>query len=306
MTERSEMDVESLLRTNLSGARPPRAVHDRIVAGVRTRSTGQGTGRVRRWRLAAVAAGVGIGGLAIVWALFPFGNVPAGVVVPVAGFVHTSAQGPAQYALGAHRIAAATGTTVVFERTAPDHVVLAQSSGSITCEVSPLARQGEFVVCTPHGQVRVVGTIFSVAIGGECTHVTVQRGSVWLSSGTSERVVSAGQAGELCAPPAETATASPVDKDDGREAIHEALVLISRGNEPARAAALLERYLQDYPGGLFEEDALFHLCIVKHTAGQHPQARELAARFWKTFPQSRRSKELHQLVDPPDGRPIVR
>ena len=217
------------------------------------------------------------------------------------GLVHASVEPAQRYAVGSHRVDVAAGGEVRFERTAQNDVAIALTTGRVTCEVAPLAAQGSFRVLTRDGEVRVVGTRFVVDVRDDCTWVSVLKGRVWLR-GTAdatghERELEAGQEGSLCTP---VAVASTPTDDDGRAWVHEAIALISEGKAPARAAELLTRYLDQHPGGLFEEEALFYLCISKKNLGELDEARRLADRFRVAFPQSRRAAELNALLG---GRP---
>jgi TolA-binding protein len=213
------------------------------------------------------------------------------------GLVHTALAPAQRYTIGSHRVDVAVGSEVRFDRATQDDSTLTLKTGRVTCEVAPLAPRGSFRVLTRDGAVRVVGTQFVVDAGDGCTHVTVLKGTVWLEghggAAVSAPELAAGQEGTICPPAAQPTAAAG---DDGRSAVQEALELISNGKEPERAAALLSRYLDDHPRGLFEEEALFYLCILKKNLGHPEDARHLADRFRAAFPQSRRAAELNELL----------
>jgi ferric-dicitrate binding protein FerR (iron transport regulator) len=294
MTQKvGELDVEKILRAALAEAEPPQSVEDRIVRGAMARATSKQ--RFRRWVPGMVVA-FGLG-LVVFWA--------AGVdlsghdqgVVAAAGRTHTPKDVPTQYVVGAHKVDVSEGAEMQFDRVASSDTALTLKIGRITCEVTPLTPGGSFRVHTRDGEVRVIGTRFVVEVLSDCTYVTVLKGSVWLTetleNASKDRRLDAGQQGAMCA----TEESAGVDGQDGREWVHEALVLVSNGEHPEKAAELLRRYLDTYPGGLFEEDAMFHLVFLMRNLGKEADARELVEQFCPTFPGSRRAEELRQLFE---------
>ena len=75
--------------------------------------------------------------------------------------------------------------------------------------------------------------------------------------------------------------------------LREALGLIDRSDLP-QAAAVLERYRAEYDGGVFEEEALYYLCLTRERLGQTDEARRLRELFWARFPGSSRGERLRQ------------
>jgi ferric-dicitrate binding protein FerR (iron transport regulator) len=218
---------------------------------------------------------------------------PAPDLVATAGTVHATSDPARVYGVGPHRVEVVAGTAVRFDAVDRE-VALELTGGQITCAVAPLTAGETFRVRAPHAEAQVKGTRFLVAVTGECTTVTVLAGSVSMravSAPETEHHLDTGERRVACA----QRDTEGNDDTRGRAWVHEAMVLIGRDTEHEHAAALLERYLDTYPGELFEEEALFHLCRLERSLGHTARADELAARFFASFPGSRRARELRAL-----------
>jgi hypothetical protein len=88
---------------------------------------------------------------------------------------------------------------------------------------------------------------------------------------------------------------------EGQREVREALILVSRGTDLSRAARMLSNYLSQHRGGVFEQEALFHLCLTRIRLGQRDRAEELAHTFIRRFPHNERSRRLGELFRKPDS-----
>ncbi len=280
-------NVEQLLKRTLAEAKPPRAATARIVAGAMLRTEPAKSGWQRWVPAMTVLAGLGV----LVW----FGNavwLRPTTSTSAPAVVMAVALTPGWQALGLHAVELSVAGSALVEAQTAKATRLQLNRGRLTCAVAKLGPGESFAVQTPQVQVRVVGTRFVVELEGDCTWVRVHEGTVWVTSVAGDRSLTIGQEEKFCAPPPVPALAATA----GGEWVREALTLIGRNQGPDQAAQLLSRYLTTYPGGVFEEEALFYLCILKQQAGDHIAARDLAERFWATFPEGRRARELRRLL----------
>lgn len=105
-------------------------------------------------------------------------GVPAGTAL--VGTVDINGGGKVVLAAGSRAIAAGTAA----------EPVLRLDGGNADCTVAPRA-EGHFAVATPHGEVRVIGTVFTVGVA-EATTVTVASGQVEVRAGDAAITVGPG------------------------------------------------------------------------------------------------------------------
>lgn len=153
-------------------------------------------GRIVRFPLLAAAAAVLLALGATVWlataggapaAPFSADGRPLAAGTPLSGTVGVAGGGSAVLSSGAEAVAAGDAR----------EPVLRLGRGTVRCTVEPRPAGG-FRVATPHGEVRVIGTVFSVAVDGS-TRLTVERGVVEAVAGGGAVRVSAGGAALLAA-----------------------------------------------------------------------------------------------------------
>lgn len=172
----------------------------------------RGVPTVWRW---AIAAGLLAALTALLWpsAGAPFRQVgqPLAAGTALSGTVELAGGG--SVALDAGSVAVAAGTA-----RAPR---LELHAGVARCTVASRAGVPPFVVTTPHGEVRVLGTAFAVAVDAD-TRVAVERGVVEVAAQGATRRLAAGASARLAAdaPPAVfgavaqvARTAAPTDWD---------------------------------------------------------------------------------------------
>ncbi|WP_373047585.1 FecR domain-containing protein [Vulgatibacter sp.] len=285
--EHEEQESGTLALRSLAGMEPSAAVQRRIVEGALAR-------RRPSFPWAKVFTGLALAGAATAALVLTAGLETQAPVVPSAPLA--SVEAPAagavrqagRYAVGPHRIEVATGGTLHFDSVAAGAAAFRVEAGSASFEVEKLQEGESFRVRTGQVLVEVVGTRFEVAAEGECSSVAVSEGRVRVTESAGIRYLAAGETGRYCG-------AATVDRQSGGEAlVREAVVLVSRGEDLQRAAALLERYRADFGGGPFEEEALFYLTLAKARLGERAAADDLAAQFRQRFPGSARVERLEQ------------
>ncbi len=135
------------------------------------------------------------------------------------------------------------------------------------------ARDRNVIVDTPHAEVMVVGTAFSVSVegagGSARTLVRVSRGTVWILQGGEQRaVVNAGQE-----------WSSQADAESKLEAT---------APSASPSSAVLGPAVQ---GSLAEENRLFRAALDARNRGEHAAAAELFAEHLRRFPRALMSEE---------------
>lgn len=245
---------------SLRGARPSEAVSRRIVErAVRPRS-------LPRWMVPmalATAAAV-----AMVW---------------VAAAPDTAVDDRIE--VGRHTVVRGPGSDVEVVRKQADRTLVRLGAGSATFDIQPLGEGQSFRVRTPELEVEVVGTAFRVQTADGCSTVDVTEGRVRVSAGRASSLLGPGESTRHCA--------SAVDAPAPGEAlVREAQRLMLDPAEAGRAATLFDRYVQTQPGGVFLEEAMFHLPFAYRMAGRMAEARASATRFLEAFPESRRSARI--------------
>lgn len=293
--EHEELDPGTLALRSLAGSEPSMAVRQRIVAGAVDRKN-------KRPLMARAFIGLALAGAAtaaVVVAL-RVDTVPAPIdgraVAPVVASVDAPAPGSVRsegtFAVGPHRVIVAPGGSVLFESTGSD-TRLRVEKGSARFEVEHLQAGESFQVRTGQVLAEVVGTRFAVAADGACSSVSVAEGRVKVTEENGGiRSLGVGEEGRFCRSDAPARAAA----DEGEGLVREALVLVSRGQDLEKAASLLARYRQDFPGGAFQEEALFHLTLVKAKLGANGEAAALAREFARAFPQSERTEKLQRAL----------
>lgn len=274
----------------LGRSRPSAAVEARIVRGAFARMERRTAPRWHpaAWTVAAAAAAA----LALAVLVPTTGEVPTAPAI-AAGSALSADAGAATFALGSHTVAVASGQVLV-ERLEGRSADLRLRGGEATFEVEPLAAGEAFRVFTERATVEVVGTVFTVADDGACTRVAVARGKV-RASGTdgAVRFLGAGEAARFCAGEVPAGVALP-----GEARVREAIRLLSENRDLERAAGLLASYREEFPGGVFEEEALFHLCRIEAQLGRADSAARLADEFVARFPESARAGRIRQWCSP--------
>lgn len=288
-------DVSEVLRS-LRGAAPSREAERRIVAASLARIEKQQ--RPPFWRVAplslagasaAVALGIGLHLLSPATQR-PLPDQFAKASAGEAGTLHRAGEGPVSFAIGPHRIHLAEGASLRVEGADGLLTELRLLSGEATFDVEPLGPGEGFRVRTEEVLVEVVGTHFTVRAQERCSEVLVAEGRVRVSTvqgGT--HLLGAGDEERYC-PQAATDSL-----------LREALLLASSGKELERAATLLARYRSENPRSALDEEALFHLCLVKARLGKASEARALAREFNERFPGSERNRRLTQWLEAQQG-----
>lgn len=278
-----DTEVSALLST-LRDARPAPEVERRIVE----RSLARLGSRSFEWMRAAVlplagaAAAVAIGvGLHVYQPV-----VPGSAAIAKGGSLRSTQEGPTSFHVGRHQILLSPSSLVKVDAAEPGLTELVVEAGTATFDVEKLQKGEAFRVRTDQVLVEVVGTRFSVGAQGSCSLIRVEEGIVRVTSwdGRVEKL-EAGRRGRYCAGQSSDAL------------LREALVLISGGQSLPKAAELLESYLATGKDPALEEEALFHLCILRARLGEKEEARSLAEDFRSRFPMSARIQRLDQWLD---------
>lgn len=213
----------------------------------------------------------------------------AATLTPTPAAVHETARDGERLALGAHRVDIAPHSRVEVMPSQGADVDLVLASGKVDLAVDPLPAGHGFRVATSAALVEVVGTQFTVALEDGCTWVAVSEGVVRVTPANGDiDELRAGARRTYCS---EVAAESP---EAGERWVREALVQVSTGRDPARATALLERYLAHHAGGVFAEDAMFHLGMLYREQGRRADAARVIRRFLERFPDSSRAERLRQ------------
>ena len=85
------------------------------------------------------------------------------------------------------------------------------SSGTITASVQPQAPGAAWIVRTRHGEARVIGTRFTVALSDDRTAVSVAEGAVNVATDSAQKSLLAGEEAELLATGAIATANSSID-----------------------------------------------------------------------------------------------
>jgi hypothetical protein len=170
---------------------------------------------------------------------------------------------------------------------------LVVSRGQVGFTVRPLDGQATFRVRTRQVLVDVVGTRFEVEARDRCTRVEVERGLVRVTASSTGEVhrLGPGARRTFCARPSAPEVLSREERMARR-----ALSLLEQ-RDLAGADLALTGYLGRYPAGMYAEEALFQLVLVKRRRGLHDQADLMTTRFLERFPGSRRAERLRRLIN---------
>jgi hypothetical protein len=308
------------LRERLGPAIVPRPVEARIAARALLRVR---AARARRRPLLALAAvGVGLAAALLIALLRPPSAGPVAkaasrpfvvtlpVPAPSVGRVHAPSrpseaaapsvapaqaplEGPRTAALGRHRVALGARGRLRPLAAPPGQVLLALEDGPARFEVAHLGPAERFEVRADPVAVEVVGTKFRVEREAGCSSVTVEEGQVWVRfrDAVVARLAAADER-RFCASPA----GGLVISAPGEGLVRAALTLISEGRDLPRAVAMLERYRREQPGGVLEQEALFHLVRLEARLGQRGAAARLLGELAGRFPEDERLPALRASV----------
>lgn len=183
---------------------------------------------------------------AVPWA-FPSWLVPAAaaVALSVVGWMLWPSSESNELRYGTHfraTLDAEADLHLVDESTANENAVLwRQGSGEVTYDIDP-ERPRPYLVHARDVEVRVVGTVFTVAVNDEAVRVSVERGVVEVRQGEVRTRLSAG--GDATFPSAAPASPQESPRDAERQATETsraaespAATPIPRGNNEAQAHA---------------------------------------------------------------------
>lgn len=272
--ENQEASLQAL--RSLSGARPPRSAEARIVArALERRNPGRSS-----FRLILAGAGA-LAAAGVVWVGVSQRPIQ-GEALLAAGDSIRGVEGPTTFAVGPHRVLVEPGGSLHVEHAEPNVSELRVEGGRALFEVESLAPGQSFKVRTDQVLVEVVGTRFAVEAAGGCSGVAVEEGRVRITDGRGAQVfLGAGESRRFCGNPAAEAGL-----------LREALVLLSGGEELERAAGLLTRFRAGHPDAVLDEEALYHLFLLRARLGQPDEARALAGEFLERYPASDRAERL--------------
>ena len=288
-----DIEIAPLRMLRAEGAMPAE-VQQRIVRGSLQRVARRRRQKKLFW-LAAPCAAAAVAGL-VVWLARDPGrsaevDAPgmAATLTPTPAAVHVTSADAQRLALGAHRVDIAPHSRVEVMPSQGADVDLVLTDGKVELEVDPLPAGHGFRVATSAALVEVVGTRFTVALEDGCTWVAVSEGVVRVTPANGDLdQLRAGARRTYCS------AAAAESPEAGERWVREALVQVSTGRDPARATALLERYLAHHAEGVFAEDAMFHLGMLYREQGRRADASRLVQRFLERFPNSSRAERLRQ------------
>ena len=283
MIREPENDEVSLLALrSLAGARPPRSAEARIVAGALERRAPK---RSSPWALLA-----GAGAVAAAFALsinVSERSTPTDAPLVASGDSVRGGDMPTAFAVGPHRVLVDPGGSLHVEHAEPDVSELRVENGRASFHVQHLAEGQSFKVRTEQVLVEVVGTRFSVEAAGVCSEVAVEEGRVRITDDKGVQVfLGAGESRRFCGDPATEAGL-----------LREALVLLSGGRDLEKAAGLLTRFRAEHPDAVLDEEALYHLFVVKARLGEGGEAKALAGEFLQRYPGSDRAERLSRWLE---------
>lgn len=309
--ENRQVDPADRLVRVFRGARPPSSVERRIVEDALAQRRALGAERAKRGRRLLAAAGAALAGvLGVIFLGSPRQQrsstagdraaEPSPALLATSGARNeTSAKEPPveapgapsnprvgseEIALGRHRIRILRSGRIHIERFDPDRALVRIDEGEASFEIAPLRAGQSFAVETPHVKLSVIGTRFTVR-ALSCTEVIVGEGRVRAVAGAAAPLeVTPGHPLRTC----QTLEVTPSGAEEAL--IGEAMALAARGRDLERASALIEEYLAAYPGGLYEEEGLFHAWAIELRRGG--DARANADRFLARFPTGRRAEQI--------------
>lgn len=288
MSRKNDQEFEEIapVLRELRRAGPDRAASQRIVEGAMARI--QGKRRPFALRPWGLAFGGGLAAIAATVAL----RLSSPTVAPVepahppvaeGDLLHNVGDAILVHALGPHRIELAPGARLQVQDARPLAAELQLLEGEVTFDVEALGDEGHFYVKTDQLRVEVVGTRFRVATEGACSEVRVEAGRVRMVDGLGRaRHLGPGESDRSC------------QRSSAESQLREALVLVSSGRDLARAAELLQRFRSERPQSPLQEEALFHLSLVRARLGEMEEAQRLAEEFARRYPGSERLERLQK------------
>jgi len=169
------------------------------------------------------------------------------------------------------RLSPASGTGYSVEGTPQDRVLRVRA-GALLVDAAHRARGAHLSVVTPHGDVHVVGTVFTVDVDDERTVVRVYEGQVVVSSGTDERSIREGGsislrqgAFELPPPPTDNERALAIE---AAEAVGRRVAEATTGSSPPDVAVAEEDPRPTHPVAAGLGQTLGDPSIVQGTVTQ--------------------------------------
>jgi len=286
----------------------------RLGAGIEAQASRRRAG-ARAWLFTSAAAAVVLAGIVGFWTLRPHSVVlaaesSAGETRTVLGEVSVRRGGSAMalhtgdVLVGGEVVATADRSGVEIG-IASGHADLAASSelelvrpsanerrlrlgaGSVDVDLPRKLEAGKhLVVETPDAEVLVVGTSFTVEVGGEgaarATHVSVRRGTVWIMQGGKQRAVL--RAGDDWRSPPRTAAAPPPAALEVAEArVSDVPGVVRRASVAARSRGGSR---PADSGTLEEENRLFQAGLVARNAGDSSGAADAFATLLARYPRT--------------------
>jgi hypothetical protein len=291
------LESESLMPTNLDSlesglrdARPSAARAQRIVAGAMERSQRDAW----RWRVPAIAFGTALAA-AIILGLWR-GRAPGigDATIFRSGAVADATEAPRTVRAGLHEIRVEVDSELVAERIDENATELKVVRGAATFRVHHLEPGQRFWVTAGGVTVEAIGTQFAVAVEGPCVRVEVSEGKVEVRRvERPSESLAAGNSHVYCQRPQ-----GPEVLTDEERLIFGALGSLRLGGpqDLERAAGLLKEYEQRFPGGAYQEEALYYLTRISQRLGHIEEARGWAKSFLGRFPQGRRASEVRAVL----------
>jgi len=182
-------------------------------------------------------------------------------------------------------------------------VELSLTRGSLLVHVLPRAHGEVFVVRAPGFQVRVVGTVFRVAVGPGGSSLTVGHGTVELTRpGAAPLLVHAGErwpAGAADAPSAaELALMGPADLEGASFSPSESELYAAglkrlRARDLRGALAAFREERARFPEGLLKREAQASIIDALMLLGEDAQARAEVDAYLREAPDGLRAAEMH-------------
>jgi ferric-dicitrate binding protein FerR (iron transport regulator) len=173
-------------------------------------------------------------------------------------------------------------------------VRLQVAAGAARFEVQPLEADEVFAVSAGALTFEAVGTQFEVEVEGDCTRLEVQEGIVRVSrAGRELELVTEGKRGTFC-----EGAQVPESLSEEDRLLSDALDKVRGGSDAnlAEATTILRRYVEQYPAGVYQQEALYYLARLSHRLGRADEARAFAAKFLASWPTGRRADELRAIA----------